>query len=187
MPKFFSRTGDDGTSGLLGDGRVKKDDPRFDAIGTLDEANSVLGIARSVCKQPSIKEIIFSIQRDIYKMMAEISATPENASRFRAIDGERVQWLEDQTTSIGNLFEMPNEFIVPGDTLAGGILDLARTIIRRAERRASTLLHQRILENKEILRYLNRLSSLCFVLELWETLATQEGQISLAKNEDELK
>ena len=184
MPKYFTRTGDDGTSGLLGDVRVPKDDPRLEAVGAVDEANAALGISRATCKQMKTREIITIIQHDLYKLMAEISATPENAARFRAIDGERVCWLEEQTAFIGGKIEMPKEFILPGDTLAGGNLNLARTIVRRAERRVSGLYHQGDLENPELLCYLNRLSSLCFVLGLWETKTAIQSRISLAKDED---
>jgi cob(I)alamin adenosyltransferase len=184
MSNYFTKTGDDGTSGILGKGRVRKDDPRIEAIGAIDEANSILGIARAICKQQVTRDLILIIQRDLYKLMSEISATPENASRFRTIDSERVKWLENQTNSVGEALDMPNEFIVPGDALTGGILDLARTIVRRAERRVSTLNHQNILENKTILQYLNRLSSLCFVLEMFETLSENDSKISLAKPKD---
>jgi len=185
MSNYFSKIGDDGATGLLGEGRVRKDDPRIEAIGTIDEANSALGIARAICKQQVTREIILLIQRDLYKLMSEISATPENAPRFRKIDMDRVKWLEEQADSIGEALVMPKEFILPGDTFVGGVLDLARTIIRRAERRVSTLFHQSVLKNDAILQYLNRLSSLCFVLELWETLSENDSQISLAKNEDQ--
>ena len=185
MSKYFTRTGDDGTSGLLGDARVSKDDPRLEAVGAIDEANAALGLARATCKHFETREIILTIQRDLYQLMAEISATPDNAAQFRVINSERVRWLEEQTASIGEVIETPKDFILPGDTLTGGVLDLARTIVRRAERRVSSLYHQGGLENTELLRYLNRLSSLCFVLELWETLAVNDSRITLAKNEDE--
>jgi cob(I)alamin adenosyltransferase len=185
MSKYYSETGDEGTSGRLGGGRVHKDDPLLEAIGTIDEVNSAFGIARAICKQEKTREIITVIQKDLYHLMAEISATPDKALNYRGIDDERVRWLEEQTTSIGETFEMPSEFIIPGDTLSGGILDLARTIIRRAERRVSTLFHLGNLENKDILRYLNRLSSLCFVLELWEIIVEKNSNISFIKKQDQ--
>jgi cob(I)alamin adenosyltransferase len=100
--------------------------------------------------------------------MAEISATPENAARFRVIDNQRVEWLETQINHIGTLMEMPREFILPGDSLAGAAFALARTVIRRAERRVAELYHAKEIENQALLQYLNRLSSLCFLLELDE-------------------
>ncbi len=100
--------------------------------------------------------------------MAEVGATPENAPRFRKIEAERVRWLEEQTDAIEQLVNLPNEFILPGETPASAALSLARTVIRRAERRVVELFHTGGLENRALLAYLNRLSSLCFVLELFE-------------------
>jgi cob(I)alamin adenosyltransferase len=185
MSKYYSRTGDEGTSGRLGGGCVHKDDPLLEAIGTIDEVNSAFGIARAICKHGRTRDIITVIQKDLYHLMAEISATPDKAPNYRVIDNERVRWLEEQTASIGETFEMPTEFIIPGDTLSGGILDLARTIIRRAERRVSTLFRLGNLENKDILRYLNRLSSLCFVLELWEIIVEKNSNISFVNKQDQ--
>lgn len=171
MTNFYTRTGDDGTSGLLGEGRVSKDHPRLEAVGAIDEANAALGVARAACKAPRSPQILLTVQHDLYGLMAEIAATPENAARFRAIDAERVAWLEEQTDMIGASVEIPTGFIMPGDTPAGAALDLARTVVRRAERRTVSLWQAGEIENPELLRYLNRLSSLCFVLELLENLA----------------
>jgi cob(I)alamin adenosyltransferase len=114
-------------------------------------------------------------------LMAELAATPENAPRFRHIDSERVAWLEAQTDSLSELVEMPHEFILPGDSPAGAALALARTVVRRAERRVARLIHEGLAENIELLRYLNRLSSLCFVMELLENRAWGQAGPSLAK------
>lgn len=181
MSDYYTQTGDDGTSGLLGSGRVPKDHPRIEAIGAVDEANAALGLARVTCEDTKTKEIILEVQRDLYNLMAEVSATPENADRFRVIDANRVVWMEKQIEIIGERIQMPKEFIVPGDTKPGAVLDLARTIIRRAERRVNSLYQVGDIENKELLRYLNRLSSLCFVLELWENHFSNQSTISLAK------
>jgi cob(I)alamin adenosyltransferase len=113
--------------------------------------------------------------------MAEAASTPDNAARFRTIDARRVQWLEEQTDKISAWVEMPKEFILPGDSPAGAALSLARTIIRRAERRIAELLHAGLIKNPELLRYLNRLSSLCFALELLENKAAGNSGPTLAK------
>jgi cob(I)alamin adenosyltransferase len=185
MSKYFTRKGDDGSTGLLGEGRYPKNDSRFEAIGAIDEANSALGLARAACEFIEIQEIITTIQRDLYRLMAELSATPENQPRFKVIDQERIVWLEKQTIFLGESFEMPKEFILPGDTIAAGFLDLSRTIIRRAERRVTALFHQGVLDNPDILSYLNRLSSLCFVMEVWTTLKDGNSDLTLAKTSDE--
>jgi cob(I)alamin adenosyltransferase len=182
MSDFYTRTGDDGTSGLLGSGRVPKDHPRLEAIGTIDEANAAFGVARAICGESQIQEIILTIQRDLYNTMAEVAATPENAARFRTIDSGRVSWLEDETDQFGSQIEMPKEFIVPGDTQTGAALDLARAVVRRAERAVARLWHAGEIENPEILRYLNRLASLCFVLEIRENQIQGGKPLTLAKD-----
>ena len=170
-PNFYTRSGDDGSTGLLGEGRIFKDDPRMEAVGALDEANAALGMARAASQSPQGREILLTAQRDLYGLMAETAATPENAARFRSIDAGRVAWLEAQIAAIEQRVPPVTEFIVPGDTPAGAALDLARTIVRRAERRLAGLQRAGEIENPELLRYLNRLSSLCFVLELLENQA----------------
>lgn len=168
MSKIYTRKGDDGTTGYLGEGRLPKHHPRMEAIGTLDETTAALGLARSLLQLSTLRPILIQIQRDLYGLMAEVAALPENAERFRSIDASRVDWLEEQTDSLGKTVDMPSEFILPGETPGGGALSLARTVARRAERRIAKLLADDELKNKELLRYLNRLSSLCFVLELAE-------------------
>jgi cob(I)alamin adenosyltransferase len=112
--------------------------------------------------------------------MAEVGATPENAATFRSIDAARVQWLEAQTDALTRIVPVPNEFIVPGENPSGAAVSFARTLVRRAERRVAELYHAGGLENPQLLAYLNRLSSLCFVLELLEN--QQAGQVTkLAK------
>lgn len=168
---FYTSKGDDGTTNVLGEGRVAKYHARIEAVGTLDEATAALGLARAQCIDSRSSTIILQAQRDVYKLMAEVAATPENAEKFHFIDAARVEWLEEQTDALSKLVEMPKEFILPGDSLAGAALSLARTIIRRAERRVVELFDMQEIANPDLQRYLNRLSSLCFVLELLENKA----------------
>ena len=172
MAKFYTRTGDNGTSGLLGEGRVPKHHPRLEAVGSIDEANAALGLARAHCSLPLIRETLLNIQRDLYHLMAEVAATPDNAAHFRQVDAEWVTCLERQIHHFSEDLPPLKDFIIPGDSLAGAALDVARTLVRRAERRVAFLHHTGELENLELLRYLNRLSSLCFVLELVENNQT---------------
>jgi len=172
MPNFFTRTGDDGFTGLLGEGRVPKYHPRTETVGAIDEANAALGMARALCQNEHARDILIAVQQDLYKMMAELSATPENVMRYRSIQSTHIQRVEEEIEKISGTIENPHEFILPGDSKAGAALDLARTIIRRAERRAVGLYHSGEITNPIILQYLNRLSSLCFVLEI------QENQIA---------
>ena len=116
---FYTSKGDDGTTNLLGEGRVTKYHARIEAVGTLDESSAALGLARAQTLDPRSGRILLEAQRDVYKIMAEVAATPENAERFRMIDDSRVKWVEEQTDSLSEVVEMPKEFILPGDSLAG--------------------------------------------------------------------
>ena len=178
---FYTSKGDDGTTSLLGEGRVAKYHARIEAVGTLDESTAALGLARAQCLDPRSSPILLEAQRDLYRLMAEVAATPENAERFHFIDEARVKWLEAQTDELSLSVAMPKEFILPGDSLAGAALSLARAIIRRAERRVVELHDEQEVVNPDLQRYLNRLSSLCFVLELVENKAAGH-QTSLAKS-----
>jgi cob(I)alamin adenosyltransferase len=178
---FYTAKGDDGTTGLLGEGRVPKYHIRMEAVGTLDEASAAIGLARAQCSAPQIAPILIEAQRDLYKLMAEVAATPENAPRFHFIDDARVAWIEKETDELSAVVEMPKEFILPGDTLGGAALSMARAIIRRAERAVVNLFDEDEIINKDLQRYLNRLSSLCFVLEILENQHAGK-KTSLAKS-----
>jgi cob(I)alamin adenosyltransferase len=178
---FYTRGGDDGTTGLLGPGRVPKEDLRIEAVGAVDEANAALGVARALSQSSEITAMVLQIQRDLYGLMSELSATPENAEKFRTIDGQRVTWLEAQVDLVSSQVDLPKEFIVPGDTVGGAFFDLARAVVRRAERRVAELLRRGDVSNPELLRYMNRLSSLCFVLELRESQLEGQQKITMAK------
>jgi len=181
MTKFYTKTGDEGYTGLLGEERAPKYDQRIETIGAVDEANAAIGLARTICLLPQTSSLLLTTQKDLYHIMAEIAALPEIASRFQKITSERVTWLENQIDEISSQITIPDEFIVPGDTKGSAALDLARTIIRRAERHIAYLLHQKMIENGELLRYINRLSSLCFALELLENQASGHNKPTLAK------
>jgi cob(I)alamin adenosyltransferase len=165
---FYTSKGDDGTTGLLGEGRVPKYHARMEALGALDEASAALGLARAQCSAEQAAPILLEAQRDLYKLMAEVAATPENAERFHFIDSTRVEWLESEAGALGGIVDMPKEFILPGDTLGGAALSMARAVVRRAERRVVALFDNEEVINPHLQRYLNRLSSLCFILELLE-------------------
>jgi cob(I)alamin adenosyltransferase len=182
MAPFFTRSGDDGNTGILGKGRIPKHHPRMEALGTVDEATAALGVARSLSTIPETQTLILETQRDLYHLMAELAASPEEAQHFRKLDRARMGWLESTTEALGATVTIPGEFILPGDTPAGAALSLARTIVRRAERRIAGLLHEGEIDNPLLMQYLNRLSSLCFVLELREN--QQAGQETRLAKED---
>lgn len=181
--KYYTTTGDDGTTGLLGEGRVKKYHPRPDAYGTVDEAQAALGIARAAMQDRAAAEIILQVQRDLYHLMAELAATKSAAAQFRRIDAARVAWLAAQTDHYGDQLNLPPEFTVTGDSLSGAYLDLARAIVRRAERMIVKMADDALIENRDLLRYLNRLSALCFVLSRYEDALSGHGAARLSKGD----
>jgi len=184
MGSFFTRSGDEGYTSVLGKSKVPKYEIRLEALGNLDEANAALGLARHYCQDPKSKEILMHVQHQLYSLMSEIAATPENAGRFKGISSEQVSWLENRINDLSTTAKFPGEFIVPGDTLAGAALDVARTVVRRAERRVAELFHQKMITNPDLLRYLNRLSSLLFILEINENQFSGLFHPTLAKDPD---
>ena len=181
---LYTRTGDDGYTGVLGRERVAKYDLQPVAYGTLDEVSASLGLARTAVRHPRSANIIVEIQRDLYAAMADLATTPEVAARSGVrLSEARIQWLEGIIDEVGQQVELPPAFIIPGDSYAGALLDVARTITRRAERFVARLHHQAMLSNMEVLRYLNRLSSLLFVLARLEDRAAGVEAFTLAKME----
>jgi len=171
MTRFYTKKGDDGYTGLLREGRVPKYSRLIETIGDVDEANAALALARSLSKAPETNTILKAVQKDLYYLMSEIAASPENELEFQRITASRVLWLESQIEEISAKVYIPDEFILPGDSQSGAAMDMARTIVRRAERHLARLLHGKVIKNRELLHYINRLSSLCFVLELLENQA----------------
>jgi cob(I)alamin adenosyltransferase len=176
---FYTRKGDDGTTGILGKGRIPKYHLRIETLGTLDESNATLGLARASVHDPRSAALLLETQRDLYRLMAEVAAAPENADQFHFEEG-RVQWIEEQTDLLSKTIEMPSEFIIPGDSTGGASLSLARAVVRRAERRVAELFDAEEITNPALQQYLNRLSSLLFVLELAENQAAGKNT-TLAK------
>jgi cob(I)alamin adenosyltransferase len=165
--RLFTGKGDAGMTDLLGD-RVAKDDPRIALIGALDETTSQLGLARAVAAASRTGEWLIEVQRDLYKIMAELAFTDELRPADYVLAADRVVRLEELTDALTAEVELPPQFILPGDTVAGASLDVARAVARRAEREAVALHHAGGLSNPQILRYLNRLSSFLFILARYE-------------------
>lgn len=180
MASTRSHTGDDGKTSFLGKGRISKAHPRIETLGALDETSAALGVARAQCHQEQIQTTIIEIQRDLYHIMAEVAASAETRFQFQFNGQERVTWLENQVETLSTSIATPNEFIVPGDTLASAAMSLARTITRRAERNLVALTEMGEINNPFHLQYLNRLSTLCY---LWEIhLAATAGQSQPTKS-----
>ena len=166
--KIYTKKGDDGTTGLLYGGRVAKDDQRTEVYGTLDETVSALGIARAGGLVPRVEEIVVRIQREMFVVGAQLATTDDNQSKLQEgvskIDPSMTTRLEDEIDALIAEHPLPQEFILPGETTGSAGLDLARSTIRRAERQAVAMDRQGLVPDPEILRYLNRLSDLLFVL-----------------------
>jgi len=161
-------TGDDGSTGLLGGGRARKDDPRIEAYGTIDEASSAVGLAKSLSPHARVRSICEELQRGLYSLGAELATNPDSATSFARMTGEAVARLDALIVELEGSVTMPDGFILPGATPASGALDLARAVTRRAERRCVALEGAGGLANKEVRRWLNRLSLLLFVLGRYE-------------------
>ena len=161
-------TGDDGTTGLLGGGRASKDDPRVEAFGTVDEASSALGLARSLSPHARVTSICEELQRGLYAVGAELGTNPAQRKRFALTGAGEVTRLEVLMRELEAEAPMPDGFILPGATPASAALDLARAVTRRAERRCVALQRSGALQNPEVGRWLNRLSLLLFVLGRYE-------------------
>ena len=167
--KFYTGRGDDGYTGLLGPERVAKYDPRPEAYGTVDEVQAALGLARASGCAESNAGILLAIERDCYTLMSELAAAGDAGSPFAGgITARHVEQLERWTGELEALFDLPREFILPGDSQSGAALHLARTIVRRAERLVARLTHEGRLANEHVLRYLNRLSALLFAMACLE-------------------
>jgi len=165
MARVTTRTGDEGYTDLLGSGRVPKYHRRPEAYGTLDEATSALGLARAHSTDPAVKDAIYSIQKDLYLMMAELATPPENYEKVDfKVKADDVARLDDLGEELKSRVEIGKEFVVPGGTVTGASLDLARTIVRRGERQVARLYHEGDVTNVEVLRYLNRVSDVLFIL-----------------------
>jgi cob(I)alamin adenosyltransferase len=172
--------GDDGTTGLLfGGDRVQKDDLRTEAYGTLDEAVAALGLARAELDlrrrldvlPPALAEIeslVLRIQRELFVAGAELAANPAAWDRLRdsvtKVSAEMVAGIDSVLADYETRIEFPAEFVVPGETRTSAALELARTILRRAERRAVTLERAGLVPGRHLLPYLNRLADLLWVM-----------------------
>jgi len=172
--------GDDGSTGLLyGGARIAKDDPRTEAYGTIDEAVAALGIARaglglkeqygvlSPALQP-LGELVLRFQRELFVAAAELATNPDawdrlEDGRTRVSEG-MVRGVEDTLADLEARVTMPTEFVVPGETPVSAAIELARTILRRAERRAVSLGREKLLPGPHLVPYLNRLADLLWVL-----------------------
>jgi len=180
MTRLYTGKGDDGTTGLLFGGRVPKDAAQPRACGAVDEAQAAIGAARPLCDPgDDLDDQLVHVCRDLWVLMAELATLPENHGKLAdgqtRVTVEMMTHLETLTDDVGTRFEPPTAFVVPGQTALAAQLDVARTVVRRAEREVVGA----TVEGSQVLPYLNRLSSL-----LWAQARWVEGDHLLSKDVD---
>lgn len=171
--RIYTRKGDDGTTGLLHGGRVRKDSPRIDVNGAVDEAQAALGMARAEAEPGSeLDRVLVDLERELYVLMAEVATAPEHRDRLVAgaslVTLEMVAALERRIDDLTGRFDMPTEFVVPGNNRRSAALDLARTAVRRAERMWVAALGGSAGDGSHVGTYLNRLSDLVWTMARWQ-------------------
>jgi cob(I)alamin adenosyltransferase len=169
MPRIYTKTGDDGTTGLLYGGRISKADLVAEAFGSTDEAVAALGLARAACDDPELGRRILELQRALFVVGADLATAGAERGRLEPgislVSAGMTEHLERQIDASVRDAPLPDTFIVPGANPTSAALDLARGIVRRAERRVVALGSDRERAgNPEVARFLNRLSDLLFVL-----------------------
>jgi cob(I)alamin adenosyltransferase len=180
--KVYTRTGDDGTTGLLYGGRVAKDDAGPAAYGAVDEAVAALGLARAECPPDSeLFELLVRLQREMFVVGAELATERANRRKLTAgvslVTPDMVTALEPVIDDITTRFDPPREFVVPGENRVAAALDLARAVVRRAERDSVGATRSGWLDaESHVVPYLNRLADLVWTLARW-----QEGEFRPAR------
>ncbi len=170
--KIYTRDGDEGETGLLYGGKVSKSSSLPEAYGTVDEAQAILGLVRTECEKGSDLEYkVIHIERDLYVLMAELATDPSNHDKLESgknkVNEEMINFLEEFIDDISSRFELPKEFVIPGQNRISALIDIARTVVRRAERRTIAC----GVKNSLAVPYLNRLSDLLWAMARW-----QEGE-----------
>lgn len=165
--RIYTKKGDDGTTGLFYGGRVRKDESGPEAYGTVDEAVAALAVARAEA-DPELADRLLSVQRDLFVVAAELATAPDNRPRLQPgvslVTSEMVSRLERAIDEVVDQVGLPDGFVVPGQARLPALLDLARTVIRRAERRAVTHAAAGGLPGSQVIQYLNRLADYVYML-----------------------
>jgi len=170
--RIYTRRGDDGTTGLYLGGRLRKDDPAVAAYGTVDEAQAFLGLARAEAESGSeLDGLLVGLERDLWVLMADLATAPANRSRLEPgrslVTAEMVEALESRIDDLTERTTMPQEFVVPGENRPAALLDVARAVVRRAERSALAVAP----DGSHVVAYLNRLSDLLWTMARWQASA----------------
>jgi cob(I)alamin adenosyltransferase len=161
--RVTTKTGDTGDTSLVGPGRIRKTDPRIEALGDLDETQSAIGLARAIASG-SVAETLVELQRALYVAMSEVGTQGDRARLPQRIDATSVAELEEHAAAIRATVDIAARFVIPGEDELSARLDLARAVCRRAERRVVALADGGQLDGEHLLPWLNRLSDVLFVL-----------------------
>jgi len=168
MPRIYTRTGDDGTTGLLFGGRVPKSGLVPEAVGSIDEIVAALGLARALSTEPALARDLLDLQRQLFVVAADVAANPNERGKLEPgvslVTDEMVSALEARIDELVTAHPLPNAFVVPGANHVSAALDLTRSIARRAERGVVRLREAGATVSEPVVRYMNRLSDLLFVL-----------------------
>jgi cob(I)alamin adenosyltransferase len=178
--RIYTRKGDDGTTGLLYGGRVRKDSPTIEANGAVDEAQAILGLARAETEPGSeVADLVVSLERDLWVLMAEVATARDRRDRLTPgtslVTKDMVDALESRIDQLSDRFDMPSEFVIPGQNRVSAALDVARTVVRRAERLVTA---SPPADESLVGPYLNRLSDLLWTMARW-----QEGEHLVTRTE----
>jgi cob(I)alamin adenosyltransferase len=172
-PRIYTRKGDDGTTGLLYGGRVGKDSAGPDAYGTVDEAVSMLGLARAETERgDELDELLVRLQRELFVVGAELATAPDNRAKLQPgvslTTPEMVAALEPLIDELTARYDPPTEFVLPGENRVAAALDVARSVVRRAERQAVAAARGGWLPDSQVVPYLNRFADLLYTLARWQ-------------------
>ncbi|HZP29226.1 MAG TPA: cob(I)yrinic acid a,c-diamide adenosyltransferase [Acidimicrobiia bacterium] len=171
--RVYTRTGDDGTTALLYGGRVAKSSAGPAAYGAVDEAVSALGLARAeVARGTDLDDLLVRLQRELFVVGAELATAPANRPKLdpgiSLVTAEMVSALEPVIDDVTSRFDPPQEFVLPGENRVAAALDLARTVVRRAERESVAAAAEGWLDGSHVVAYLNRLADLVYTLARWQ-------------------
>jgi cob(I)alamin adenosyltransferase len=177
--KIYTRKGDDGTTGLLYGGRLAKDSPTIEANGTVDEAQAALGVARAeVARGSELDDILVGLERDLYVLMAELATLPSNRAKLSPgvtlVTPDMVAAVERLIDQLTERFPAVTEFVIPGHDRVAASIEVARTVVRRAERQALAA----AVDGSQVLPYLNRLSDLLWTMARWQ----EQGESLTSRN-----
>jgi cob(I)alamin adenosyltransferase len=165
--KIYTKKGDDGSTGLFYGGRVRKDDAAPEAYGSVDEAVAAIGVARAVADD-ALGAKLLECQRDLFVLSAELATLPENRAKLNPgaslVETDMVERLEREIDAVVEDIGTPTEFIVPGDNEVSAAIDLARAVVRRAERRTITFVAAAGIDDSVAPAYLNRLADYLYIL-----------------------